>query len=80
MSRAVAYLQLPEEYCASLGHLRWATGGDAIEYPSGVTFAFNREVSTFLSGLAAGGDFVHFGFVLHLMHLIGCGWQPRNSS
>ncbi len=76
MSRSVAYLQIPEVYCQHIGGLRWSIGGDAIEDSSGELFAFNREVALFLEGMAASDDLIHFGFVLHLMQMLGYGALP----
>ncbi|CAN5871620.1 hypothetical protein BH23PLA1_BH23PLA1_18920 [soil metagenome] len=77
MSRAVAYLQIPEPYCEPLGGLRWSIGGDAVDDPSGAFFAFNREIALFLEGMASGGELIHFGFVLHLLQLLGYGERSR---
>ena len=77
-SRAALYLQIPADYCRSFGGLRWAQYGEAVEFlegPSaGRTFAFAAEIALFIEGLqAAGGPPPNFGFVLHLLYLIGLG-------
>ena len=76
--RAALYLQIPAEYCRSFGGLRWAHYGEAIEFlegpTAGRTFAFAAEVAAFLEGLdGAGGSLPGFGFVLHLLYLVGLG-------
>jgi len=76
--RAALYLQIPADYCRSFGGLRWAQYGDAIEFlegpAGGHTFAFAREIALFLEGLqATEGPPLGFGFVLHLLYLIGLG-------
>jgi hypothetical protein len=76
--RAALYLQIPAEYCRSFGGLRWAHYGEAIEFlegpTAGRTFAFAGEVAAFLEGLgSAGSSLPGFGFVLHLLYLVGLG-------
>ncbi len=76
--RAALYLQIPGEYCRSFGGLRWAHYGEAIEFlegpTAGRTFAFAAEVAAFLEGLdSGGGSLPGFGFVLHLLYLVGLG-------
>ncbi|RUL85748.1 hypothetical protein [Tautonia sociabilis] len=70
MIPADSYLHIPEAYGRWLGGLRWSDGGEAVEFPSGETFAFSRELSLFLEGFAAGRDPIHFAHILHLMHLL----------
>ncbi len=76
--RAALYLQIPADYCRSFGGLRWAHYGEAIEFlegpAAGRTFAFAAEVAAFLEGMgSAGGTLPGFGFVLHLLYLVGLG-------
>jgi len=76
--RAALYLQIPAEYCRSFGGLRWAQYGEAVEFlegpGAGRTFAFDAEIALFLEGLQTNGSCVlGFGFVLHLLYLIGLG-------
>ena len=76
--RAAHYLQIPAAYCRSFGGLRWAQYGEAVEFlegpAAGRTFAFAGEIAVFLEGLQdAGGALLSFGFVLHLLYLIGLG-------
>ena len=82
--RAALYLQIPEAYCRSIGGLRWANYGEAIEFlegPSGGrTFAFAAEIALFLEGFRGiEGGVPAFGFVLHLLYLIGLGDRARLS-
>jgi hypothetical protein len=82
MDRAAGYLRIPEEYAARpgaqgwWGGLRWSAGGEAIEHGDGTTFAFTAEVLNFLEGFAAQRPLVHFGFVLHLLHVLRRGRSP----
>ena len=76
--RAPFFLQIPARYCRSFGGLRWAQYGEAIEFlegpAAGRTFAFAAEIDAFLEGLVdAGGTLPGFGFVLHLLYLVGLG-------
>ena len=76
--RAALYLQIPAEYCRSFGGLRWAHYGEAIEFlegpTAGRTFAFAAEVAAFLVGLGSeASSLPGFGFVLHLLYLVGLG-------
>jgi len=76
--RAAHYLQIPAAYCRSFGGLRWAQYGEAVEFlegpAAGCTFAFAAEIAVFLEGLqGSGGSLLGFGFVLHLLYLIGLG-------
>ena len=76
--RAALYLQIPATYCRSFGGLRWAQYGEAVEFlegpAAGRTFAFAAEIAVFLEGLQdPGGSILGFGFVLHLLYLIGLG-------
>jgi hypothetical protein len=75
-NRAALYLQIPADYCRSFGGLRWAQYGEAVEFldgpAAGRTFAFAAEIALFLEGLqTAGSCGLNFGFVLHLLYLIG---------
>ena len=87
MSRrqAALYLQIPADYCRSFGGLRWAQYGEAVEFldgpAGGHTFAFAAEISLFLEGFqAANGPSPGFGFVLHLLYLIGLGDRANGPS
>lgn len=76
--RAALYLQIPADYCRWFGGLRWAHYGEAIEFldgpTAGRTFAFAAEVAAFLEGFdSAGSSLPGFGFVLHLLYLVGLG-------
>ena len=76
--RCALYLQIPAHYCRSFGGLRWAQYGEAIEFlegpAAGRTFAFAAEVAAFLEGLeSSSGSLPGFGFVLHLLYLVGLG-------
>jgi hypothetical protein len=73
MDRISYYLQVPKAYCRWLGGLRWAYTQEAVEYEDVGTFAFAPEVALFLEGLASVGPLIHFGQVLHLLHLLGYG-------
>jgi hypothetical protein len=85
MRRAAAYLQIPAEYCRSFGGLRWAQYGEAVEFlegrAAGRTFAFSRELALFVEGLLAShSPLPDFGFVLHLLYLIGLGDRAGESA
>ncbi|MCI0464449.1 MAG: hypothetical protein L0Z62_46545 [Gemmataceae bacterium] len=67
------YLRIPEAYCRWLGGLRWSDSRDAIEYPDVGTFALTPEIALFLEGFGSNRPLIHFGFVLHLLHLLGYG-------
>ena len=74
--RAALYLRIPESYCRSIGGLRWAHYGDAVEFVEGAaggqTFAFAPEIALFMEGFREmEGGFPAFGHVLHLLYLIG---------
>jgi hypothetical protein len=78
LSRAAFYLQIPARYCRSFGGLRWAQYGEAIEFldgpAAGHTFAFAAEIDAFVEGLADSDRALPaFGFVLHLLYLVGLG-------
>jgi hypothetical protein len=67
------YLRIPEAYCRWLGGLRWSDNREAIEYLDVGTLALAPEVALFLEGLASNRPLIHFGLVLHLLHLLGYG-------
>ena len=78
--RAALYLQIPASYCASIGGLRWAHYGEAVEFlegpAAGMTFAFAPEIALFLEGFRGtegDGGVPAFGHVLHLLYLVGLG-------
>ncbi|HEX8200743.1 MAG TPA: hypothetical protein VF590_09665, partial [Isosphaeraceae bacterium] len=83
MTRAADYLRIPTAYCSYLGGLRWCPSGEAVEYAEedpaiGCTFALDRELALFLEGFAAVAPPIHFGFVLHLLHLLGQGTKAAS--
>jgi hypothetical protein len=67
------YLQIPRGYCQWLGGLRWSYTLDAVEYEDVGTFAFAADIARFLEGFASQRPLIHFGSVLHLLHLLGYG-------
>lgn len=69
----IDYLHIPARYATRLGGLRWSDGFDAVEYASGDTFAFSREIALFLDGYARGGPLIDFAHALHLLRLFGQG-------
>jgi hypothetical protein len=73
------YLQIPAAYLAAvrapgwspaIGTLRWAESGEAVESQIGGTFVLGPELALFLEGFAAERQAMHFGFVLHFLHLL----------
>jgi hypothetical protein len=77
------YLAIPVDYCRWLGGLRWCSNGEAIEHVApvasiGCTFAMAGEIALFLEGYASGGPLISFGFILHLLQLLGSGVQGPN--
>jgi hypothetical protein len=73
MDRVGNYLHIPSSYAPFLDGLRWSAGGEAVEYADGRTFVFAPQLALFLEGLAAERGPIHFGFVLHLLALLGLG-------
>jgi hypothetical protein len=80
LPQAALYLQIPASYCRSMGGLRWAQHGDAVEFlegpAAGLTFAFAPEIALFLEGFRAmegDGGVPAFGHILHLLYMIGLG-------
>jgi hypothetical protein len=73
MSRAGEYLSIPADYVECLDGLHWSEAGDAVETASGGTFAINREIALFLEGFVSQRPLIHFGFILHLLHLLKRG-------
>jgi hypothetical protein len=67
------YFHIPRGYADYLGGLRWSPTGEAVEYADGETFAFRHAIGLFLEGFGAGGPLIHFGHILHLLHLLGLG-------
>jgi hypothetical protein len=73
MEAADRYLTIPTGYCRWLGRLRWSYTAEVIEYDDSGTFAFAAEIASFLEGFGSVRPLVSFGFVLHLLHLLGYG-------
>jgi hypothetical protein len=73
MSRARDYLRVPEDYVVCLDRLHWSEAGDAIETASGATFALTQEIALFLEGFASRRPLIHFGHILHLLHMLKRG-------
>ncbi len=73
MSRARDYLRVPEDYVVCLDHLHWSEAGDAIETAAGATFALTQEIALFLEGFASRRPLIHFGHILHLLHMLKRG-------
>ena len=70
MNREAAYLlQIPRDYPGRRFALEWATTGEAIEWPDGMTFALDGEIGLFLEGYTSTGPLIHFVHVLHLLQL-----------
>ena len=86
MSRPKDYLQLPLRYCRWLGEMRWTPDREAIEYMADnpaivLTFAMSGEIALFLEGFHAGGARpIHFGFILHLLHLLRLGFRDSEAA
>jgi len=94
MDRVADYLIIPTDYLRWLnGHdsvapfgnlegIHWSASGDAIEYPGGTTFAFSSEIALFLEGLGSAWPLPHFGYVLHLLHILrhGCEQGPAEAA
>jgi hypothetical protein len=77
MMAPASYLQVPRTYCHHFADLRWSSARDAIEFVgNGSTFALTPQVAQFIEGFAAGRRLVHFGYILHLLHLLGMGRRP----
>jgi hypothetical protein len=78
MMSTVDYLAIPELYFDWLGGLRWSEDGEAIEYVTRAegqsrTFALAPEVALFLEGYQSAEPVACFGFVLHILDLLGVG-------
>jgi hypothetical protein len=73
MSRAGDYLCIPADYVECLEGLRWSEAGDAVETAAGNTFAVSQEIALFLEGFASQRPLIHFGHVLHFLHLLKRG-------
>jgi hypothetical protein len=67
------YLRIPNAYCQWLGGLRWSYTQEVIQYEDVGTFVFCAEIAQFLEGFTSSRPLIHFGFVLHLLHLLGYG-------
>ncbi len=70
MTEVVDYLRIAADYCQSLGGLRWAPDGEAVEFADGTSFAFSGEIVSFLEGFAARRPLIDFNHVLHLLYLL----------
>ncbi len=70
MNEVADYLRISEDYCKTLGGLRWSPDGEAVEFADGTTFAFSGEIVGFLEGFAARRPLVDFNHVLHLLYLL----------
>ena len=79
MKRPLDYLKIPWTIPAGSGAWRWTSNMEAIEYAAadpaiGLTFAMSAEIALFLEGFHASGVRpIHFGHILHLLHLLGLG-------
>jgi hypothetical protein len=73
MSRVADYLSIPADYVECLEGLHWSEAGDAVETRNGATFAVNQEIALFLEGFATQRPLIHFGHVLHFLHLLKRG-------
>ena len=84
MTRPEDYLAIPDDYCRWLGGLRWSPNREAVEFEAdreeGRTFAMAAEVALFVEGFQSGAPLVCFGFVLHLLHLLGMGARVAPSA
>lgn len=76
MTSELLYHTIPQDYCKHLGGLRWSALNDAVETFEGKTFALVPEIGLFVEGFSAAGRLIHFGFVLHLLDLLGKGNRP----
>lgn len=78
MDRLVHYTRIPTEYVKYLGGLRWSADGEAVEWTGdGRTVAFAAEIALFMEGFLSKRRLIHFGFILHLMGLLGHGARSR---
>jgi hypothetical protein len=78
MIRPLDYLAIPDTYCRWLGGLRWSGNREAVEYETrsteeSRTFVLSAEIALFLEGFQSEAPLVCFGFVLHLLDLLGLG-------
>jgi hypothetical protein len=78
MTRPLDYMAIPDTYCRWLGGLQWSENREAVEYKSRYradsrTFVLAAEVALFLEGFQSEATPVCFGFILHLLHLLGLG-------
>ncbi|MBV8676148.1 MAG: hypothetical protein JO355_03145, partial [Planctomycetaceae bacterium] len=79
MKRPREYLKIPRDSSGRLGGLGWTSNMEAIAYEAadpaiGLTFAMSAEIALFLEGFHASGVRpIHFGHILHLLHLLGLG-------
>ena len=76
LDNAHDYLAIPTDYWRRPGGLRWCASGEAVEQIApdptiGCTFAMAGEIALFLEGYVTSGPLICFGFVLHLLQLLG---------
>lgn len=77
MENALNYLRIPKIYADWLGDLRWSANGEAVESADGDTFTLRIQLALFLQGFASSRRPIHFGFILHLLYLLGLGKLRR---
>ncbi len=73
MNQNAFYLGIPPSYANSLGGLRWSTADAAIEFADGRLFVFKDELALFLAGFDFVRALIPFGYVLHLLRILGHG-------
>ncbi|MBK9973647.1 MAG: hypothetical protein IPP14_02625 [Planctomycetes bacterium] len=69
---SLEYLLVPHQYTRSLGGVSWSTLCDAVGYEDGGTLALAPALAQCLEGYGGQERPIHFGFVLHWLHLV-CG-------
>lgn len=75
---ALEYLLVPHQYVRHIGGLAWSTLCDAVTYEDGGTLALAPALAQCLEGYGAKERPIHFGFVLHWLHLL-CGRDRTES-
>ena len=73
MNRNDFYLGIPPAYGRVLGALRWSQTDTAIEFADGRLFVFKDELGLFLAGFDLVRALIPFGYVLHLLRILGHG-------